>query len=254
MQETDSSKVIASEAKLQRRLKISGAANVVLAAIVVFLLIVVLAEGREPGVDASNTDQTQSAEVAPAATGGATTHVRNDPDDYMAIGDINAPVVLSEWTDLRCPYCAVFANQTMPKIIQDYVDKGLVRVEFNDVAFFGDESLNGAVAARAAGKQGLYMPYIEELYSRAPESGHASLPEDVLLDIAQTVGVSDMDQFKADLASPELSAQVLESQRNAQAWGISSVPFFVVGPDNQMLSGAQPYEAFQQVLDSQVGN
>ncbi|HLQ79477.1 MAG TPA: thioredoxin domain-containing protein [Brachybacterium sp.] len=34
--------------------------------------------------------------------------VRRDPDDPRAIGDVDAPVVLVRWTDLRCPSCASF--------------------------------------------------------------------------------------------------------------------------------------------------
>lgn len=254
-------------AQLQKKLKISGFFNIVLIALVAFLAIVLLAGGNQNGPMAAQDGgpNGDTAAVEPgendalgAEEGGSeveaqqVSHVRNDPNDTMAIGDINAPVVISEWTDLRCPFCAVFANQTMPQIIQDYVDQGLVRVEFNDVAFFGDESLNAAVAARAAGEQGLYLPYLEELYARAPESGHPELPTETLVDIAKAAGVPDMDKFNADLTSPDLIAAVQESQRNAQSWGISAVPFFVIGPDNQAVSGAQPYEVFQQIINEEV--
>ena len=81
----------------------------------------------------------------------------------MAIGAIDAPVVLSEWVDFRCPFCAVFSRDVLPQLVQEYVDEGKVRIEVHDVAFFGDESLRAAVAARAAGEKSLAMMHVKDL-------------------------------------------------------------------------------------------
>src|SRR5699024_2745913 len=47
---------------------------------------------------------------------------RRDPDDPMAIGDVDAPVVLVEWVDMRCPYCAMFGRETLPTLVEEYVE------------------------------------------------------------------------------------------------------------------------------------
>lgn len=241
---------------LQSRLRISVGANVVLVAIVAFLLIVIFALKPFSGPQASDkvssgaTASSLSAAETAAENQSETEIVRNDPNDLLAIGDINAPVVLSEWTDYRCPFCAVFANETLPTLINEYVDSGQLRIEFNDVYFFGDDSYTAAIAARAAGEQGRYLQYIEALYAAAPESGHPDLPRNTLIGFAESAGVPDMNKFESDLDSVELANAVQQSNNQAKAWGISSVPFFVVG--NQAISGAQPIETFRSLIDSQL--
>lgn len=172
---------------------------------------------------------------------------RRQEGDPMAIGDVDAPIVMSEWIDFRCPYCAVYARDTFPAIMQEYVESGKVRIEIHDVAFFGEESLRAAAAARAAGEQGRYFEFVEAVYAVAPESGHPELPEAELVELAKTAGVPDIERFKTDLNSPELRAAVEQSTAMAQQVGVTSVPFFAV--NGQGLSGAQPIEQFRTLLD-----
>src|SRR5699024_3517391 len=113
--------------------------NWILGAIAVFLGIVVLAQtltGQSP-----KTGTSVAAESADGAqtTGGDMEFVRREADDPKAIGDVDAPVVLTEWIDLRCPFCASFSRDTLPVLIEEYVDTGRVRIEFTDVAYFGEQ-------------------------------------------------------------------------------------------------------------------
>src|SRR5690625_3658809 len=114
--------------------------NIVLGVIVVFLALVVAAQflpGQSPTSAAPEASGPPSAEE-PAAGTEEMAFVRRDADDPMAIGDVDAPVVMTEWIDLRCPYCAVFSRDTLPVLIEEYVETGKVRIEFHDVAFFGE--------------------------------------------------------------------------------------------------------------------
>lgn len=170
--------------------------------------------------------------------------------DPMAIGAIDAPIVLNEWIDMRCPFCAVYTRDTLPLIVQEYVDNGQVRIEMHDVAYFGEQSERAAVAARAAGEQGLYFEFVTAVHESAPEKGHPELPADELLMFAEHIGVRDLPKFEADLQSEDLLREVRESTARAQQLGVSGVPFFAVG--ERAFSGAQPIEAFRQFLDQQL--
>lgn len=223
-----------------RRLQIIAFA---LLGVSVFLGIALFAQSTNQGVAASaevSTPESSDASAQPS-------YVRADPADPMAIGDINAPVVLSEWTDMRCPFCAVFSRETLPQIVQEYVDSGQVRIEINDVSFFGDDSATAAVAARAAGNQGRYAQYLEVMYAAAPEDGHPDMPREKLIGFAQAAGVADLALFEADLDDPALAAAVQQSTARAQQLGVNSVPFFVV--EGGAFAGAHPIENFRQVLD-----
>ncbi|HJB62183.1 MAG TPA: DsbA family protein [Candidatus Microbacterium pullistercoris] len=176
--------------------------------------------------------------------------VRRDPDDPMAVGDVDAPVVLIEWTDLRCPFCASFNQDTYPTIVEEYIDAGLVRFEVVDVAFFGDESVDGQIAARAAGKQDRFFEFLDVAYAAAPDRGHPDLPREKLVGFAEEAGVPDIDQFTADLDDPEVRTAAEQSTAYAQQVGVNAVPFFLAG--DVALSGAQPVDVFRDYLDQAV--
>ncbi|PFG15977.1 protein-disulfide isomerase [Propionicimonas paludicola] len=232
--------------------------------VVLFLLMVVIAQQSNsmtrlavPAPTAAATSQaaaptTSSAAAEPSApaTPLAQKVARNLKDDPMAWGDPDAPLLVVEWTDFRCPFCAAFANGTLPVLYEDYVKSGKMRFEIHDVAFFGDHSVDAAVAARAAGAQGKYREFMTTLYAAAPPSGHPDMPKDKLVGFAKTAGVPDLAKFTTALEDKALRTQVTESTTLAQSMGVSGVPFFVIG--NQTMDGAQPLASFQQVIEKEL--
>lgn len=224
--------------------------NVVLSVIAAFLGIVVFAQlvpGRSP-TPLSPAAPTSPSASEPTGASEEMTFVRRDIKDPMAIGDVDAPVVLSQWTDLRCPFCAVFSRDTLPTLINEYVETGRVRVEFHDVAFFGEQSEDAAVAARAAGNQDKFIEFATAVYDAAPEGAHADLPRSTLIEFARQAGVPDIERFTTDLDDPTLREAAQASTLSAQQLGVNSVPFFVAG--DTALSGAQPLASFQKLLDA----
>ncbi|SDQ12176.1 Protein-disulfide isomerase [Leucobacter chromiiresistens] len=229
------------------------------AAVIVFLGVVIFAQAS---MNSGNGSFGAAAKQGAAAADGSgadtgagdsaapTGFETRDPADPMAIGDADAPVVLVEWTDMRCPYCAVFNQETLPTIVDEYVEAGKVRIEVRDVAFFGEASETASVAARAAGEQGRFMEYLDAVYAAAPAEGHPDLPADQLIGFAEEVGVPDIAKFTADLEDPALRAAVQQSTATAQQAGVTGVPFFAIGTD--ALSGAQPIDAFRGFLDAAI--
>ena len=229
--------------------------NGVLAAIIVFLGIVVVAQmlpGQSPTSSSSPTpaaSENTASETAgdEQATGGDMDFVRRDADDPKAIGDVDAPVVLTEWVDLRCPFCASFSRDTLPTLIEEYVDTGRVRIEYTDVAYFGAQSEDASVAAQAAANQDKYVDFLTAVFNEAPEKGHSDLTREVLIDFAHKVDMPDMKKFTADLDDPKVRDRAKAETRTAQQLGVSAVPFFVAG--QTAMSGAQPLASFRDYLD-----
>lgn len=232
---------------LEMRLQRSKRLNVALGAVIAFLLVVVATQSLRPGVAAPTASASPSGTAAVSL---AAQVARNQANDPMAWGDIDAPVVMIQWTDFRCPYCATFATQTLPTIFTDYIDTGKVRFELHDAAFFGDQSVDAAVAARAAGAQGRYHEFMTALYAAAPASGHPDLTKAKLAGFAQTAGVPDLAKFNAALADSALRKQVTDSTLAAQKLGVTGVPYFIVG--NQTISGAQPLVNFKSAIETEL--
>lgn len=185
-----------------------------------------------------------------ASSGPLPTMERRIAGEMTAIGALDAPVVIVEYGDFRCPFCGLFARDSMPVILEKYVDTGLVRFEWRDAPFFGEESYVAAVAARAAGRQGKYWEYHTELYARAPERGRLDITPAVLQDIAETVGITDIGKFAADINDEAVGAGVQRDFQEAVSLGINSVPIFIV--NGNPLIGAQPLEVFEQVIEEQL--
>lgn len=241
-------------------------AIVALVAVVIILIGVIAQLQRDPSQAAPATEGStpvsgsQSPEAADATPTGRTEEQqklenflrkelpRRQEGDPLAMGRVDAPVVLTEWSDYRCPFCSVFAEETLPHL-QRYIDEGTVRVEFRDLAIFGDESVKAATAARAAGEQGRYFDFAHELFVALPNEGHPDIPEDLVIGIVEKLGL-DVDRFRKDWADPALTQAVRDDSEEAQRLGLTSTPSFVVG--SEFVAGAQPLDYFEQLIEAQA--
>ncbi|MFK5633631.1 thioredoxin domain-containing protein [Ornithinimicrobium sp. LYQ103] len=172
---------------------------------------------------------------------------RRDPADPMAVGEVDAPVVMIEYADYRCPYCAKFAADTRPQL-QELVDDGTLRIEFRDLVLFEDVSRQAAVAARAAAEQDRMEAYQEVLFARSVD-GQAELDRDDLLALAEEAGVPDLEAFEESLDDPALAALVDEDTAEARALGITSTPTFLV--NTTVVAGAAELDHFLDVVEQE---
>lgn len=191
----------------------------------------------------------QPAEMDPEQKAFLMDFPRRVEGDPLAMGDVDAPVVMTEWADYRCPFCSVFTEDTLP-LLQPLVDDGTLRIEFRDLAIFGEDSFNAAAGARAAGEQGLYWEFATALYVSLPNQGHPPVGDDEVTAIATQVGVPDMERFQTAYKAPETRTAIEQDSAEAQQLGISGTPAFLVG--TEFISGAQPIDAFEAVIAQQL--
>ncbi|MBI4562438.1 MAG: thioredoxin domain-containing protein [Candidatus Rokubacteria bacterium] len=87
----------------------------------------------------------------PVASAPAVLRVR--ADGAAALGEQGARVVLIEFSDYQCPFCARHARQTLPLLKQEYIDTGKVRYVFRDfpIATIHRDADPRAVRDRARG-------------------------------------------------------------------------------------------------------
>src|SRR5450830_1341517 len=108
-----------------------------LVAIVAVLGVGVAAQSGATGPGAATApDSAASTPVGPQDM------ARRIPGDPTALGDPKAPVVLVEYSDLRCPFCGIYARETLPLLAREYVTSGKLRVEWRDLPVFGQESVD----------------------------------------------------------------------------------------------------------------
>lgn len=223
---------------------------IVVAAVLAGVALVGVALVVGAQADSGPTPQSGSSAAEGSAEEQQPELARRTPGDPAALGALDAPVVLIEYADYRCPFCGVLSRDVLPALISEYVDEGLLRIEWRDYPIFGETSVEAAVAARAAGKQGMFWEYNTAVYESAPESGHLEIDREGLIAYARLIGIPDLAQFEADLSDPALVALVQADAVEAQQIGVSSVPSLLV--NNVAIAGAQPVQVFRDTIDAQL--
>jgi protein-disulfide isomerase len=171
--------------------------------------------------------------------------------DARVLGAATAPVVIIEFTDLQCPYCARFALETWPTLRERYIDTGKVRFASRDLPLsFHPYAVPAAVAARCAGEQGRFFDYREALFR--VQTQLADAPYDAL---AERHGL-DLERFAACRRSEATVAAVRADAAFAMSNGIGSTPTFVIGREidgqfvGEAVAGALPLEAFVERIEA----
>ena len=170
-----------------------------------------------------------------------------NPDDTLAVGEPNAPVQMIMYSDFQCGFCALWTTNTLPVLMEKYVEPGNLRIEFREANVFGEESVKAAQAAAAAGEQGKFLEFQKALYPGGKPM--KSFPEDKMVELAEELGL-DAEKFAADMGSQKIADLVAQHQHKAAELGVTSTPMFIVG--TQPVSGAQPTEQFELIVEQQL--
>lgn len=171
---------------------------------------------------------------------------RREPGDPLAVGDVDAPVVMVAYSEFQCPFCGRFARETEPTLVEDYVEQGLLRIEWRDFPYLGLESRTAALAARAAAQQDGFWQFHEAMFADPQPPNSGALTPDFLADVAAGVGL-DRRQILTDMASEEVAAAVERDFQEGQSIGVTGTPAFLV--NGRPVMGAQPTEVFVQTIE-----
>ena len=123
-----------------------------------------------------------------------------------------------------------------------YVESGTLRIEWRDFPYLGQESVNAALAARAAQDQGKFWKYHDLLY----ENQSDGFSNERLVELAREAHL-DVEKFKSDLASRRFEQTVTEDFREGQKAGITGTPTFVI--NGRVLAGLQPLGVYERAIE-----
>lgn len=205
---------------MQRRFVVIGAvvAAVVVAAVVAALL---LASGGDDEATPTGGTHLAGADETRAL-------LRGIPQDGIAIGPPDAPVTLVEFADLQCPFCASWATDAFPDVVEEYVRPGKLRIEFRGLAFIGDDSEKALRAALAAGQQDRLWHVVELLYRNQGAENSGWVTDELLDAVGRAAGL-DVDAWHGAFESAAVDGQLAAAERLARANAIQSTPSFLVG-------------------------
>lgn len=157
-------------------------------------------------------------------------------------GPANAKVTIIEFSDFQCPYCTR-GRSTIEQVLKAYPND--VKVAFKNLPLpFHDQAMPAAKAALAAGKQNKFWEMHDALFDN-----QANLNDKLYEEQAKKLGLN-VEQFKKDLASPDIEKQIKEDMEIAAKHQFQGTPGFVVG--GVAVKGAYPFEHFKKIIDRKI--
>lgn len=161
--------------------------------------------------------------------------------DSPARGPADAAVTVVMFSDFECPYCQA-GHEIVEQLRVRY--PGAVRVAYK--AFPLDmhpHALLAAMAARSAQSQGKFWGFHDRLFSQR------GLDFDTILEHATEAGM-DLPALRRDLEALAYGPEVSRDLRLGRRIGVSSTPTFFV--NGRMLTGAQPLEEFEALVEQEI--
>ena len=142
----------------------------------------------------------------------------------VVLGNPNAKVTITKWTDFQWPYCAKSVS-LIDEILEKYPNDVKVVIK-NFPLSFHKQAYKAAQYALAAHKQGKY----KDMYHKIMENFRKLKEnEDLPLEYARDLGL-DMNQFIRDFESPDTKSQIDLEIKQLRESGIPrlAVPKFLV--------------------------
>lgn len=194
--------------------------------------------------------QNEQARAQGGAAPTPTEPVEVDLEDDPVKGDPDAPITIVEFSDYQCPFCQRFAANTLPQLTEEYIDTGIAKLVYKDFPLGNHPAARpAAIAAECAQELSgdeAYYAFHDQLFEN-----QTNLNEQTYNQIAANLGL-DANAFSECLADPVMGEEVDQDFLQGQSIGVRGTPAFFV--NGQLLSGAQPFEAFQAVIEAELEN
>ena len=163
--------------------------------------------------------------------------------DGESLGSDGATVVMELYSDFQCPACKIFVKEQLPRLLNEFVTQGILRIEARDIAFLGsgsrDESLELAAGAACAARQNRYWQFHDYVFWNQGRENRGDHSEGFVSRVAAAAGV-EKAAFDACLAGPEVRAAITGQTSTALGSGVNSTPTLIV--NGQSIVGVPQYD------------
>ncbi|MCG2686176.1 DsbA family protein, partial [Candidatus Parcubacteria bacterium] len=145
-------------------------------------------------------------------------------------------------------FCKRYIDETYGRILETYGDQ--IRYVFRDYPLgFHAHAQETSEAAQCAFGQGSFWEYHDLLFENREEWAEETEITSILEGYAADLGL-DVVEFSDCLASGEYTEEVEQDFADGQAAGVQGTPSFFI--NGRLLVGAQPFEAFQRIIDEEL--
>ena len=171
--------------------------------------------------------------------------------DAPFLGDEDAPVTIVEYSDFQCPFCAKFFNESLPRVIAEYVHTGKARFVYKDfpLSSIHPQAQKAAEAARCVRDQlgnNEYWRMHDRIFDGQDLLGVSSFKQ-----WAREIGVNG-SEFDGCLDSDKYASAVATDIEEGIALGVTGTPTFFI--NGTRIVGAVPYEQIRAVIEQELAD
>ena len=170
------------------------------------------------------------------------------PDDYIK-GNPDASVTLVEYLDFECEACGAYFP-VVQELAKAYPNDLKIVTRYFPLPSHRN-SMTAALAVEAAGRQGKYWEMHDLLFTEQKNWGEKPTPTPIVFEkYAEQLGLN-MEQFKKDVASPEVKARVQRDFDAGEQLGNTGTPTFYL--NGKKIQNPNGLEAFKALIDAELG-
>ena len=172
----------------------------------------------------------------------------------MFIGKVDAPITMFAYESLVCPHCAAFHRGALPKLKEQYVDKGLLKIIFREWTGSRNNPYPAipAMMARCLGKE-RYFTVLDMLFRDQEKWTGGRTGQEVMDNVFAYGRLAGMtkEQFDACMKNEKILRAMADRWREGvEQHGVKGTPHFAIG--DSRISGDRPIEEFEKVLNPMI--
>tara|TARA_B100000700_G_scaffold222792_1_gene245620 strand:- start:782 stop:1396 length:615 start_codon:yes stop_codon:yes gene_type:complete len=174
-------------------------------------------------------------------------NIFEEKESDIILGNKDAPVTIIEYASLSCSHCASFHKNTLPTLIEEYVDQGKVKLIFRSFPL-NYPALLGSQVIQCIPKE-IQYEYLNALFLLQKQwvnKENAKTTQEIYK-IMQSGGMNK-ENFENCISNTELENSILEGAVEAQnEFEISTTPSFLI--NEKLLVGNKSIKEFRQIID-----
>lgn len=233
------------------------ALSIFVGAIIIALTLSLPTGMKKAGMPSNKAGVAEQAEAPlDPANKEVTTTIDNDP----VLGDRNkAKVAIIEFSDLECPFCKRFHQETYDQLVKEYIDTGKAVFVARDfpLSFHDPKATEEAAVAECVRDQkndAAYFSFTKDIYANTLTNGKG-LPEGKMMELLKKAGVDSKKALDCS-ESAVIKEDIAKDIADGTKIGITGTPSFVIGTlsddgtvTGEVVVGALPLAGFQEVLN-----
>lgn len=203
-----------------------------------------------------DTAADQSSNKQPKATTQSNHTSSSAAPTELFIGNANAPIMIIEYGDYKCPKCNDFHQKAGKDIRREWVDSGKAKIIYRPYPLFGEDSGLALYASFCAAEQGKFTAYHDTMFSFMWDNYFSKSNFDATTQklfsperLGELAGEAGLDAaaFTTCAGGRTHATAYNLTVDKAASDSVQGTPTLIIG--GQKIVGPQPYSVYKALLE-----